>query len=812
VDAVKLVRSSRGAHRGATVIPTSRRLKVMVKRRGTTKLRVTYGTVINPGVTSLGDAPVTVVGDPTRPAAIVLPRTGPPAGSYVTSGPTAELPGGLVAEVTATRSVAGGQQLTLRHVAITEVIPDLVYDGPIHIPPRARSGALGLNADLDIAKSCGLTSGFTLKPNFDWGDPHLETDIRTSPWGGGPKADLLVVSRPRVGIRALTKDGIFCEREIAAPTAIVGFVVIGVPPLAIVIPVYLSIPFKVRLELVGATDARSSITWTAKVGMRTRRVGAALIPMPAFEASDPRLDIDIKTKPKLTVEPSLGVELGLGARGALDINVQAQTGLQFTAQPGSCAWDWKLGTFKAEATIGRLTLGPPDFTPRPPHRLWTGCGGATFESPGAGGGGGDPAGGGGPEGGDPGGGGGATDGADPALRGKILRVSQTGASYLIDASGTRHWIPNGGVYLCRTEWRGVQVVSVTQAQVDAFPAGADDSCTIPEAFNTILRVGATGKAYLVDGGGVRHSIPDGGVYLCLKEWKGYALKDNLTQAAVDAFAVGSAATCTIPEAHNTIVRVAATGKSYFVDGSGVRHWIKDGGVYNCLYYWKGVPAYENLSQGAVDAFPEGGWASCTIPEAYNTIVRVGATGQSYYVDGSGVRHWIKDGGVFNCLYYWKGVPAYWDLSQGAVDSFAEGGWASCTIPEAHNTIVRVGATGQSYYVDGSGVRHWIKDGGVFNCLYYWKGVPAYWDLLQGAVDAFPEGGWAACTIPEAHNSVIRVGATGRAYFVDGNGVRHWIQTGATYNCLVKHYRLYYDLLQGAVDAFPEGGWQPNSSC
>ena len=137
---------------------------------------------------------------------------------------------------------------------------------------------------------------------------------------------------------------------------------------------------------------------------------------------------------------------------------------------------------------------------------------------------------------------------------------------------------------------------------------------------------------------------------------------------------------------------------------------------------------------------------------------------------------------------------------------------SCTIPQAFNTIVRVGATGASYFVDGGGVRHWIPNGGVFLCLREWDGLPEYESLSQGAVDAFPEGGHASCTIPQAFNTVIRVGATGVSYFVDGEGVRHWIETGATYECLVKSHSLYYSLTQGAVDAFPEGARQPNRSC
>ncbi len=397
---------------------------------------------------------------------------------------------------------------------------------------------------------------------------------------------------------------------------------------------------------------------------------------------------------------------------------------------------------------------------------------------------------------------------DPSFFGKILRVGATGASYFIDAGGSRHWIPNGGVYLCLTEWRSVTVADgATQAQADAFPEGAPETCTIPEAYNTVIRVGATGKSYLVDGAGVRHSIPDGGVYLCLKEWKGYPVYENLSQGAVDAFPEGNAATCTIPEAYNTVIRVGATGKSYLVDGAGVRHSIPDGGVYLCLKEWKGYPVYENLSQGAVDAFPEGNAATCTIPEAYNTVIRVGATGKSYLVDGAGVRHSIPDGGVYLCLKEWKGYPVYENLSQGAVDAFPEGNAATCTIPEAYNTVIRVGATGKSYLVDGAGVRHSIPDGGVYLCLKEWKGYPVYENLSQGAVDAFPEGNAATCTIPEAYNTVIRVGATGKSYLVDGAGVRHSIPDGGVYLCLTEWsgYPYYYELSQGAVDAFPEGG-------
>jgi hypothetical protein len=128
--------------------------------------------------------------------------------------------------------------------------------------------------------------------------------------------------------------------------------------------------------------------------------------------------------------------------------------------------------------------------------------------------------------------------------------------------------------------------------------------------------------------------------------------------------------------------------------------------------------------------------------------------------------------------------------------------------------VRVGATGVAYYVGGDGVRHWIPNGGTYDCLYLWDGVSAYENLSQGQVDSFPTGGNQTCVVTQAYDTIVRVGATGKAYYVDpGDGLRHSIQDGATYNCLVKRGKfVYYDLTQAQVDTIPLGAAYPKISC
>jgi hypothetical protein len=103
------------------------------------------------------------------------------------------------------------------------------------------------------------------------------------------------------------------------------------------------------------------------------------------------------------------------------------------------------------------------------------------------------------------------------------------------------------------------------------------------------------------------------------------------------------------------------------------HWIPNGGVFSCLYYWDGVPLYDNLSPQQIATFPTGSNESCQVTQAFNTIIR-GSDGTSYYVDGFGVAHWIQDGATYNCLVYGEGLPPWNNVTQDQVDTFAQGSW------------------------------------------------------------------------------------------------------------------------------------------
>jgi hypothetical protein len=135
---------------------------------------------------------------------------------------------------------------------------------------------------------------------------------------------------------------------------------------------------------------------------------------------------------------------------------------------------------------------------------------------------------------------------------------------------------------------------------------------------------------------------------------------------------------TASSAADHVLVVSATGTSYFVDSSGVPHWIPDVLTYDCDA--AAYPVWSGVTQSEVNALGNGQpWATrCSRPQdAANHILVVGATNTSYWVDASGVPHWIPTAAIFNCLAN-QGVPVLRDLVQSQVDTLGNGQpWATC---------------------------------------------------------------------------------------------------------------------------------------
>jgi hypothetical protein len=390
------------------------------------------------------------------------------------------------------------------------------------------------------------------------------------------------------------------------------------------------------------------------------------------------------------------------------------------------------------------------------------------------------------------------DGNQPlAAPDRVIRQAD-GQSWYVDANNVRHPIADGGTYLCLTAWHGKGVVDVTPGQAATLVEGAAATCRADQAANHVLHL-TDDTSWFVDANLVRHAIPDGGTYECLVA-RGHSVIEASSEQ-VEAITLGDTASCA-PDMPNIVIRLD-DNQSWFVDASNVRHPIPDGGTFLCLTAWKGFPLVNVLAEQAA-ALTEGDAATCRVDEAADHIIRM-ANGSAYFVDSDLVRHHIPDGGTYECLVN-RGVPVIDNVSRQQVDALAAGGDATCTAPvqtlDAPDRIIRQ-ADGQAWYVDGNNVRHSIANGGTFLCLKAWLGK-AVVDVTPAQVATLAEGDPATCR-PDAANRVVRT-ANGAAYFVDGNLVRHHIETGGAYNCLVsvRGVPLIDGVSQEHVDALAPG--------
>ncbi len=392
----------------------------------------------------------------------------------------------------------------------------------------------------------------------------------------------------------------------------------------------------------------------------------------------------------------------------------------------------------------------------------------------------------------------------PGCRSVIARVAATGTSYLVDASGKPHWIPDGSTFSCLT--RRFAVVEIGQAFIDR----QGDGKPWQPRCQSVVRVSATGTAYVYDSSGQLRWIPDGETYHCMLGRYGLPLADGLFQSHVDTLGDGQPwqDRCLDPQrVRGKVLRVAATGTSYFVDLAGNPHWIRDSGLYTCLTR-RGIAVVDGLQQAHVDSIGNGQpWQP-----PCNSIATVTSTGTSYLLDNDGTPRWIPDAETYHCLTG-RGYRVEGGIPQSLIDALGNGQpWTSrCMNPNRARGHILTVAGGPSYIHDGT--LRWIPGAETYWC---WRnrGYAPIEGLTQEHVDSLGNGQpWAPeCMDPaRARRHVVREKG-GTAYFVDGGDWWHWIPTGAIYNCLVARYPLINNVTWGEINSLRrENGVNANCS-
>jgi len=398
------------------------------------------------------------------------------------------------------------------------------------------------------------------------------------------------------------------------------------------------------------------------------------------------------------------------------------------------------------------------------------------------------------------------DDGTAAVIGTIARLPD-GQSWYVDKRGGRHAIADGGIYECLSA-QGVAVTDTTRGALSPLPVHEPAQCVRAEPGDIIRH--RDGDAYLINSDWTRSWIPDGTTFECLR-LNGTEVVDTVPRYYVmDLDQAGDKRwNCLDGQAARGHLVRAGDGSSWYVDLRGDRHWVPDGGTYECLAAQGRTPTSTVVPRWLINSLGAEQEAARCVRAEPGDIIRT-PDGDSYLIRSDWTRGWIPDGGSFLC-YRANGHPLVDDVPRYFVEDVPQGPHASYSCYDSGAVRGRVvrGSDGKSWYVDKRGGKHWIPDGGTYDCIAAQTGlwqhtVPSGW-LTQ------PQYENAQCV--RANPGDIIRHSDGDAYLLNGDWSRGWIPTASSYTCfraegrkVVDGVPRYYigDLAEAGHAVYPSG--------
>lgn len=407
VRPVKAAASSHGVDAGAVAYPSRKSVAATIKAGSRTSLTVVYAGMVNPASRPLPSGTISFLGDPEDPGAVVLPGSGtqPAVGNIFVSGPTRQLPRGLISEVTAVKHRGPRVVASLVAVPVTDAVPSINYEGSIDLRPASEGSAAGADALARASSSCS-------SPTLLKFGAHLDSfELRQASIGTWPpqmNLTLAVRTTESLGL-AVAVAGINCDWTLAE----LGPFDAAIPVGPIVVPVYATIPVKAAVHVngtLGAATINVASTTVAGVAAGFDDNHVSLTQQGSNVWNSGVLSLSGSAK----LSASIGVQAGIGVAKGANVHVSAGFGPEFEWSSGhACNVYADLGSLSAGVTVLGKSLNTPGWTPTRP-RLWSGC----ASGPGG-----------------PGGGGSRGPGGSGAPGGKTPSAPITGASDQVALAG-----------------------------------------------------------------------------------------------------------------------------------------------------------------------------------------------------------------------------------------------------------------------------------------------------------------------------------------------------------------------------------------
>lgn len=317
-------------------------------------------------------------------------------------------------------------------------------------------------------------------------------------------------------------------------------------------------------------------------------------------------------------------------------------------------------------------------------------------------------------------------------KGKVVRGGD-GTSWYIDLRGGRHWIPDPGTYQCivgtgRPDYGN----KVPRAWIDASFTQYENAKCVQAASGSIIKTD-DGDSHLLDSATSRRPINDAATYVCLGS------EGRPVIGGVPRYFVLDLDQHSSIGGQSCIIR-GPGGDAHFVNSAGKREWIPDSPTYDCEA-GRGVPT-RNVSQGFLDSVSATGWHYCLNPSNLQGKMLRHSDGDVSYIHPDNTRTWIPDGPTYDCRVR-QGKQLVETRWREYVNYFRDTGWDYCFDVNTLKGKIVTHTDGDRHYVGYDGIRHWIPNNAVYNCLKS-RGVQETTTRWRQYITAMPETTWAAC--------------------------------------------------------------------
>ena len=361
---VKITRSTGPLKRGAVAYP-ARSVSVRLRAGKIARIAGSYATIVNPGVARVSGTVLSLGGDPSQPASVVLGRRQVFApGAVLSMAPSVQLPRGILERVQSVSHSAGRTTVRLKPVSVYEVVPVARFSIPLTADARTAHGADKKVATTDCGPNLASMSGVyrtITNPRFSGSWNTVSVFGAHVPVGANFALDFDVDA----GIKdeAGAKIGLSCELDLPV-SGMAG-------PIPVTGAVFGDVHASVGAGVGFTVDARLHV----RAGANVAGLPPALVWVPLLNFSQPTVKVSALAEVAVTAGFGVGAKVGLGSDVISDATLNLNNDLDFTAQASApegsgCALKATFASFDAEGKLGAWTIESPSTPPLFTKTLW----------------------------------------------------------------------------------------------------------------------------------------------------------------------------------------------------------------------------------------------------------------------------------------------------------------------------------------------------------------------------------------------------------------------------------------------------------